>query len=81
MPWREGGREGDRTLLTPPLYTVGWLQKHKEVEKRNASSKPKRKKKSCTQETPNLSTDADSSTDIFISAGVKKGADSLFLFC
>ena len=31
-----------------------------------------------TRETPNLSTDADSSTDILIFAGVKKGADSIF---
>ena len=34
--------------------------------------------KSCTQETPNLSTDADSSTNIFVSAGIKEGADSIF---
>ena len=38
-------------------------------------------KKSCIRETPKLSTDADSSTDIFVSAGVKKGADSNFLVC
>ena len=31
-------------------------------------------------ETKNLSTDPDSGTDIFVSAGVKKGADSYF-FC
>ena len=37
-------------------------------------------KKSGIQETLNLSTDADSSTDIFVSAGVKKGADSI-CFC
>ena len=36
-------------------------------------------KKSHIQETPNLSTDADNSTDIFVSAVVKKGADSNFL--
>ena len=36
-------------------------------------------KKSRIRETPNLSTDADSSTDIFVSAGVKKGADMIFL--
>jgi hypothetical protein len=30
------------------------------------------------RETPNLLTDADSSTDIFVSAGVKKGADCIF---
>ena len=30
------------------------------------------------RETKNLSTDADSSTDIFVFAGVKKGADSNF---
>ena len=30
-------------------------------------------------ETPNLSTDADSSTDIFVSAGVKKGLIAFFL--
>ena len=35
-------------------------------------------KKSRIRETKNLSTDADSSTDIFVSAGVKKGADSNF---
>ena len=33
-------------------------------------------KKSCIPETPNLSTDADSSTDIFVSVSVKKVADS-----
>ena len=42
-------------------------------------------KKSCILETPKLSTDADRSTNIFVSAGVKKRADSnffvwLFLF-
>ena len=31
------------------------------------------------RETPNLSTDADSSTDIFVFAGVKKKAASFFL--
>ena len=31
-------------------------------------------KKSRTRETPNLSTNADSSTNVFVSAGVKKGA-------
>ena len=36
--------------------------------------------KSRLWETPNLSTDADSSTNTFVSAGVKKGADSTFLF-
>ena len=39
------------------------------------------KKKSRTRETPNLSTDADSSTNIFVSAGVKKGADSIRRRC
>ena len=34
-------------------------------------------KKSHIRETPNLSTDADSSTNIFVSAGIKKGADSI----
>ena len=33
------------------------------------------------RETPNLLTDADSSTNIFVSAGIKKGADSFFFFC
>ena len=33
-------------------------------------------KKSCIQETPNLSTDADSSTDIFVFAGIKKGDET-----
>ena len=38
-------------------------------------------KKSRIRETPNLSTDADSKTNIFVSAGVQEGADSvLFLF-
>ena len=36
--------------------------------------------KSRIRETLNLSTNADSSTDIFVSAGVKKGADINFLF-
>ena len=36
--------------------------------------------KSPIRETPNLSTDADSITDIFVSGGVEKGADSIFLF-
>ena len=35
------------------------------------------KKKNCIRETPNLSTDTDSSTDIFVSAGVKKGLKKL----
>ena len=35
-------------------------------------------KKSGIRETLNLSTDADSSTNIFVSVGVKKGADSIF---
>ena len=38
-------------------------------------------KKSRIRETPNLLTDADSSTDIFVTAGVKKGADRIFFFC
>ena len=37
------------------------------------------KKKSRIRETTNLSTNADSSTNIFVFAGVKKGADSFFL--
>ena len=37
------------------------------------------KRKSRKRETLNLSTNADSSTNIFVSAGVKKGADSIFL--
>ena len=40
--------------------------------------KKKLKNKSRIRETPNLSTDADSSTDIFVSAAVKKEADSIF---
>ena len=40
--------------------------------------RPNIKKKSRIQETPNLLTNADSSTNIFVSAGVKKGADSIF---
>ena len=35
--------------------------------------------KSSIRETLNLSTNADSNTDILVSAGVKKGADSIFL--
>ena len=35
-------------------------------------------KRSRIRETLNLSTDADSSTDIFVSAGVKKGVESIF---
>ena len=35
-------------------------------------------KKSRIRETPNLSTDGDSSIDVFVSTGVKKGADSIF---
>ena len=35
-------------------------------------------KKNRIRKTPNLSTDADSSTDIFVLAGVKKEADSNF---
>ena len=35
-------------------------------------------KKSHIWEKRNLSTDADSSTDIFVSAGIQKGADSNF---
>ena len=34
--------------------------------------------KSCIRETPNLSLDADSSTDIFFPAGAKNGADKFF---
>ena len=37
-------------------------------------------KKTCIWETPNFSTDADSSTDIFVSVGVKKRATVIF-FC
>ena len=36
-------------------------------------------KKSRIRKTPNLSTDADSSINIFVYAGVKKGTDSIFL--
>ena len=39
----------------------------------------RKKKKFRIRDTPNLLTDADSSTDIFVSAGVKKGADSNFV--
>ena len=35
-------------------------------------------KKSRIRETPNLSTDADSNTNIFVSAGIKKGANKIF---
>ena len=38
-------------------------------------------KKSRIQEKPNLSPDADSSTDIFVSAGVQKGDGSIIFFC
>ena len=37
-------------------------------------------KKSRIRETRNLSTDADSSTNIFASAGVKKGTDIIFFY-
>ena len=37
-------------------------------------------KKSRIQETPNLSTDVDSITNIFVSAGVRKGADRNFFW-
>ena len=36
------------------------------------------REKSRLRETRNLSNDADSITDIFVSAGVKKGANSIF---
>ena len=36
-------------------------------------------KKFRIQETPNISTNADSSTDIFVSPGVKKGLIAVFL--
>ena len=36
-------------------------------------------KKSRIRETQNLLSDADSRTNIFVSAGVKKGADNFFL--
>ena len=39
-----------------------------------------KRKKSRIRETPSFSTDEDSSTNIFVSAGVKKGADSKFFF-
>ena len=39
-----------------------------------------REEKSRIRETPNLLTDADSSTNIFVSAGVKKGTNSIFFF-
>ena len=42
--------------------------------------KPIPLKKSRIRELPNLLTDAESSTNIFVSAGIKKGADSMF-FC
>ena len=48
-----------------------------EEEKKNTIYE-RRQQKSRTQETPNLSTDAVSSTDIFASAGVKKRAYSIF---
>ena len=35
---------------------------------------------SCIRETLNLLTDADSSTNIFVSAGFQKGADGIFFF-
>ena len=37
------------------------------------------KKKSCIQKTPNLSTDAESSTNISVSAAFKKEANCIFL--
>ena len=37
-------------------------------------------KKTRIRESPNLSTDADSSTNILVFAGVKKGADSIFFY-
>ena len=40
---------------------------------------PDGRKKSRIRETPNLSIDADSSTNIFVSPGFKKGADSNLL--
>ena len=36
-------------------------------------------KNSCIRETPNLSTDEDSSTVCIVSAGIRKGADSIFV--
>ena len=50
----------------------------------NVNSGPKKNqqrknKKSGIRETPNLLTDSDSSTNIFVSIGVKRGADSILL--
>ena len=46
------------------------------IKERNLLPIWNKKKKSRILETPNLLTDADSSIDIFVSAGVEKGADS-----
>ena len=49
-----------------------------DTESLSVCKKFNRKKESRIQETMNLLNDADSSTNIFVSAGVKKGADSIF---
>ena len=63
---KEGGGERGRTKERPETdhVTSGPMRGHEE-------------KKSRKWETPNLSTNADSSTNFFVSAGVKKGADTL----
>ena len=60
-PFRAICRHSDKTGMT--LVTVVRVVKRKSINQK--------KKKSCIRETPNLS------TDIFVSAGVEKGADSI----
>ena len=57
-----------------------WQSNIKSKEEKKEKEKKSRnncQKKSRIWETQNLSTDADSSTNIFVSAGVQKGANSI----
>ena len=51
-----------------------------QISSRQLSIQLFEEEKSCIRETPNLSTDADSSTNIFFPAGIKKGLIAYFFF-
>ena len=71
-PWNKLHVEG--------TYPYIHISKYRHPDSMKESAKGLLLWKSRTRETLNLSTDAYSSTNIFVSAGVKKRADSIILF-
>ena len=63
------------SIVIFPYYRIFFFSQWKTLKENNWNQK-----KSRIRETQNLLTNAVSSTDIFVSAGVKKGANSIF-FC